>query len=1059
MRILIDLQACQTTGSRHRGIGRYSMALAKAMARNAGSHDLRLMLNGVFEETIIPIRQAFSNLIPDEHIYLWQTPGPAAELVLENTWRRRTGELVWEQAMAQVRPDYVHVTSLFEGSVDDAISSVGRSGLHLPTAVTLYDLIPYVYADKYLDYKPQRQWYLRKLQALKAADLSLAISESSRLEGIEWLHLPPERVVNISTAVDGHFRPTQYSEQERTALRQKYHLYRPFVMYTGGIDQRKNLEALIRAYAALPIELRRQHQLAIVCSAQPLEMDRLKGVARRAGLAQDELVLTGFVPEVDLLALYNLCRLFVFPSWHEGFGLPALEAMSCGVPVIAANTSSLPEVMGRTEAMFDPRNEREITAKMAMVLTDTGFLQRLQMDGLEQAKKFSWDVSAKRAISAIEADYERQKAQKNYQIPAKFPLNKPRLAYFSPLPPERSGIADYSADLLPELARYYEIDLIVAQNTVEDDWLNANFRIRDCEWFEEHATTFDRVLYNFGNSLFHGHMFDLLKRYPGVVILHDFFLSGIISHLEMIGEMPNGWTQALYLSHGYPALIDKIEAKVERDIIAKYPCNLAILERAEGVIVHSQHAVELAKKWYGANLASSWKTIPLIRCVRRGLNRDAVRAKLGLKEDDFLFCTFGALGPTKLNLELMEAWRDSSLALNSKFKLVFVGGGDHDLGYKGKLLNLLKNSELEGQIKITNFADPELFRDYLTAADGAIQLRTMSRGETSAAVLDCMAYGLPTIVNAHGSMRELPSDTVIFLPDQFSQSELIAQLEAMSGKTHVNLELGKSAKSYISDRHAPAKIGQNYFTTIESFFNCDPGTKLHNTVQKLAQIDCAGSPSNEDLIGLAHSLASNNASTAHRQIFLDISCMTAISTSSLSQSKLISILRSILNSPFKNGRVETVAMSQTEFYYARNWTCEHLQLPALGMKNGVLETNAGDTFVTSGGNISNGSKYREALVHFAVAGVQRLFFIDPLLLEQYVFDEKTKTDHDREQWIDDMIQLTDAIVFDGNLISQNLPVYLMRLFSITGVQDIQIGLGEKTYFLKSNNCGLLSKFI
>lgn len=152
-------------------------------------------------------------------------------------------------------------------------------------------------------------------------------------------------------------------------------------------------------------------------------------------------------------------------------------------------------------------------------------------------------------------------------------------------------------------------------------------------------------------------------------------------------------------------------------------------------------------------------------------------------------------------------------------------------------------------------------------------------------------------------------------------------------------------------------------------------------------------------------------------------------------------------------------MSQTEFYYARNWTCEHLQLPALGMKNGVLETNAGDTFVTSGGNISNGSKYREALVHFAVAGVQRLFFIDPLLLEQYVFDEKTKTDHDREQWIDDMIQLTDAIVFDGNLISQNLPVYLMSLFSITGVQDIQIGLGEKTYFLKSNNCGLLSKFI
>ena len=997
MRILIDLQACQTTGSRHRGIGRYSMALAKAMAKNAGGHDLRVMLNGAFEETITPIRQAFTDLIPDEHIYLWQTPGPAAELALENTWRRRSGELVWEQAMAELRPDYVHVTSLFEGSIDDAISSVGRSGVHLPTAVTLYDLIPYVYADKYLEYKPQRQWYLRKLQALKAADLSLAISESSRQEGINWLHLPPERVVNISTAVDGHFRPTQYSEQERTVFRHKYQLSRPFVMYTGGIDQRKNLEALIRAYASLPIELRRLHQLAIVCSAQQLDMDRLKLIARQAGLAEDELVLTGFVPEDDLLALYNLCRLFVFPSWHEGFGLPALEAMSCGVPVISANTSSLPEVMGRAEAMFDPRNEREITAKIAMVLSDEGFLQRLQVDGLEQAKKFSWDVSAKRAIAAIEADYERKNAQKNYQIPAELPLNKPRLAYFSPLPPERSGIADYSADLLPELARYYEIDVIVTQNAVEGDWLNANFPIRDCKWFENHAVTFDRVLYNFGNSMFHGHMFDLLKRYPGVVILHDFFLSGIISHLEMIGEIPNGWTQALYLSHGYTALIDKIEAKVERDVIAKYPCNLTVLERAEGVIVHSRHAVELAKKWYGENFASTWKTIPLVRCVQNGLNRSEARAKLGLREGDFLFCTFGALGPTKLNVELMEAWKNSSLALNSKCKLVFVGGGDHDLAYKGKLLNLLKTSGLDGQIKITNFADPELFRDYLTVADGAVQLRTMSRGETSAAVLDCMAYGLPTIVNAHGSMRELPQNKVIVLPDQFNQFELIAELEAMYRNICANSELGKSAKDYISEQHAPAKIGQQYYAAIESFFNSERATKLHNTVRKLAQIDCAVLPSNEDLIGLAHSLASNIPPNTHRQIFLDISCVTAIKASTFSQPKLIPTLKAFLNTSFKNSRVETVALLQSEFYYARNWTCEQLQLPELGLTDSLLNANAGDAFVTFGGDISDDSKYREALIRFSVEGVKRVFFIYPLLLEQYVFDEKTKTDHDREQ--------------------------------------------------------------
>ena len=174
-------------------------------------------------------------------------------------------------------------------------------------------------------------------------------------------------------------------------------------MYTGGIDHRKNIEGLIRAYSLLPKPIRAGHQLAIVCSIQPPSRTALETLAKEKGLTANELVLTGFVPEEDLLTLYNLCKAFIFPSWHEGFGLPALEAMSCGRAVIGANTSSLPEVIGRDDALFDPMNDTAIAEKLAQVLTDDAFRSELEQHGLEQAKLFSWDASAQRAIAAFEA--------------------------------------------------------------------------------------------------------------------------------------------------------------------------------------------------------------------------------------------------------------------------------------------------------------------------------------------------------------------------------------------------------------------------------------------------------------------------------------------------------------------------------------------------------------------------------------------------------------------------------------------------------------------------------
>jgi glycosyltransferase involved in cell wall biosynthesis len=364
MRIVIDLQGAQSE-SRFRGIGRYSLALALGVARNAGSHEVWLVLNAALGSAIEDLREAFAGLVPPERIRVFDIAGPTAEQYAGNLPRARAGELLREYAIAQLRPDAVLVTSLFEGYVDDTVVSVGRFTAGADTAVVLYDLIPFLNPDHYLRQPEQRSYYERKIASLRKAGLLLAISDYSRQEALDALGLPAERVVSISTAVDETFRPAALEPAHVQALRARLGISREMLMYApGGFDARKNIDGLITAYSLLPEALRRAHQLVIAGKAGDMERARLREIARRSGLAADELVLTGYVSDADLVDLYRSAALFVFPSLHEGFGLPALEAMACGALVIGADNTSIPEVIGNAEALFDARHPSTIAAKI-----------------------------------------------------------------------------------------------------------------------------------------------------------------------------------------------------------------------------------------------------------------------------------------------------------------------------------------------------------------------------------------------------------------------------------------------------------------------------------------------------------------------------------------------------------------------------------------------------------------------------------------------------------------------------------------------------------------------
>lgn len=402
MRIVIDLQGAQST-SRFRGIGRYSLSLALAMARNAGEHEIWLALNAAFPESILSIRYAFDGLIPSERIRVFEAPTPLAEAEPTNTWRVLAAEKIREHFLQQLKPDVVHISSIFEGYNDDAVMSVGAFNSELCTAATLYDLIPLLNQRVYLANEAQRGFYFRKLQALKNINLLLAISDASHTEAIEALQLPEGRAVNISAAADGQFHPLKLTAERVYQLRSHYGIERNIVMYApGGFDWRKNFEGLISAYAMLSSALRADHQLVIVGNIDADRHGYLQKLAKQAGLAKDELVISGYIPDEELVEFYNLATLFVFPSKHEGFGLPVLEAMACGTPVIGSNITSVPEVIGLTEALFDPFSPHDISEKMAQALCDKSFRERLSAHGLNQSKHFTWDESAKRAIHALE---------------------------------------------------------------------------------------------------------------------------------------------------------------------------------------------------------------------------------------------------------------------------------------------------------------------------------------------------------------------------------------------------------------------------------------------------------------------------------------------------------------------------------------------------------------------------------------------------------------------------------------------------------------------------------
>lgn len=1010
MKLLVDLFPCQTN-SRFRGIGRYTLSLFREMVNLRGTNEIVALVNSLYPEAMEDLRREFnSKLQPGSFLPYYQPDHNGYEGDLAT--HEEVSSVLIRQAYQTVKPDVILYPSLFEnGEVGTVALPDGDFPSGMRTAI-FYDLIPYIFHEEYLDHSPAlKKDYLRRLNVLKNFGLLLSISEATRQDAINLLGFDANKIVNISGGVSPQFKRLEITEDEKSKLLIKFGITRPFVLYIGGFNPRKNMEGTVQAYAQLPAEILKTHQLVMnYVGDQAAFYQRVK----KLGLSPQDVIITGRVSDYELVCLYNLCKLFIFPSFYEGFGLPILEAMACGAPVIAANNSSLPEVMGRSDALFDAKKNDSITEAIQRVLNDDSLRQDLSCFGLERVKQFTWENSARIAWDAIQ-----DRLEKRAPAVAQVQQRSKRVAYISPLPPQKSGIANYSADLLPYLQSRFDIDLFTdADIQTIDSKLKDSFDIYSWKKLPEMYKNYETVIYHIGNSPFHEYMLKLLPDYPGVVVLHDFYLSHLVRHIN-----PENIRREFNKQHGLKGVLDFVELGAEKALL-NWPLNLDILKNAQEIIVHSKYHQSLIQRYYRYGWKPSLNVINLFRICKpenANTNINEIKSKFRLDPQTMVFSSFGFLTPQKYNADLITAFSKALPNLGDNVKLVFAGECISQ-EYREELNKLIKQHNLGDKVLITGYLSNEEYESYLAISDIAIQLRKDSRGETSAAALDCLAYGIPTIVNAHATNNDLDENAALIIPDQFTIDELSDALIQLATNETLRAEKSKQAVRLIQEEHHPEKIASQYADVIHRAMNTSKQKLFEPLIRKLIQTGAG-----EGEIHRLAKLAAKNDQLKHQNRLLIDVTVIAISDGRTGIQRVVrSIIKELAASEDRSIVIQLVRVQEQTLCSANRYAEVLFNLPpnSLGSDE-IIKFQPADTLLmldSSWPFIDNFIPSFNEVKRLGGRIVSVVYDLIPIRYPQYIVDNNFFKIFDH--WLPTALKHSDKMICISQAVAEDLKAYI-----------------------------------
>jgi glycosyltransferase involved in cell wall biosynthesis len=352
------------------GVGRYITGLAHGLAQIDHPHEVHYLCN-------------------EDNAYLF----PSRHIMCGKLTETRLLRLMWEQTLLPLQ--------LLHKQIDlyHAPTFVLPQVTVRPSVVTVLDMTWFTHGEKHIPYK---RWYFTKLipRSVSKSARVIAISEATKSEIIRILGVSPDKITVTHMGVD---TAVFYPIVDRSSLSNvlaKYGITATgYILYLGKIEPRKNLPALLAAYASVKAHL--NSRKLVICGGKGWDFEDVFVTVERLGLQQD-VIFTGHVPDSDLSTLYNGSDLFVYPSKYEGFGIPLLEAMACGVPVVSNNVSSMPEVVGDAGILTNCDDVSTLADTIHGVL-DNGDLRRsLRERGLARVRQFTWAETACRTIKVYE---------------------------------------------------------------------------------------------------------------------------------------------------------------------------------------------------------------------------------------------------------------------------------------------------------------------------------------------------------------------------------------------------------------------------------------------------------------------------------------------------------------------------------------------------------------------------------------------------------------------------------------------------------------------------------
>lgn len=817
MLIGIEMMGDQTPMCRERGIGRYTRQLVSELVAKDRENRYLLYYYAGLPHSEFPDGQNVDVRMLEQE--LPSTTGWALE------------------KMARTNPDQLDLLLLtcpFMGGIGYTPTAKPLGGPKLASLV--YDLIPAVFPDEYQVLNAR--WYQDALQTVRRYDGLLTISEATRRDCLAFLGGSPDRIFNISAASekdDFRFDPQVQLSLETRHLLEQLGINKPFVFNLGGgMEWRKNFRGLVEAFGLLPARVRESHQLVVTCSLSPDDSQRMRQLAGEHGVAS-QLILTNSLSDCDLKRLYQTCAAFVFPSLYEGFGLPLLEAMQCGAPVIAGNNSSQIEVVGEAGLLVDSHNSAHLAGEMARVLEDASLAQTLRERALVQANEFSWQKTVERAREAF-----RTIAKPEGAVACRGRARRKarrRLAFFSPLPPIPSGISDYSMSLLEELKQYYSIDLYCDSNySPSVRMASSEFGCHDYRLFDRHAPliNYHGIVYQMGNSAHHRYIYESLQRHPGVVMLHDFAL--VSFHLWYARQpdiAPRHVDRELAYeihgtSSGYETGLATNDRHEESLLKAGVFMNRRVIACAAALAVHDRwnlRQIEARHPHYADRTTVIPQGAEVVDPPR--WTQEAIRARFAISPDALVVASFGLNTPAKMNVEALTAF--AHLAERDSQAVFLLVGSELDSQLARQTARALR---IEHRVRVLGRQSTSDFADLVAITDIGINLRRApTHGETSATLLRLLGAGKACVVTDVDTFSSYRDDVVMKIPTpDLDNRALRGALQRLAADTQLRQRLGTCAREYVQRIHGWPRVAAMYVEMIERV-----AARKHNGVRREGQ--------------------------------------------------------------------------------------------------------------------------------------------------------------------------------------------------------------------------------